>query len=72
MPLFTKALRDCGYLTIDEPFKICLHKGMVCHETYQDSNGQWLYPHEVTKDEISHHIVHKETREKVIVGRSEK
>lgn len=69
---FTKALRDCGYLTIDEPFKNLFTQGMVCHETYQDSNGQWLYPHEVTKDEVSHHIVHKETREKVIVGRSEK
>ena len=22
---------------------------MVCHETYKDKNGNWLYPHEIEK-----------------------
>ena len=46
---FTKALRDCGYLNIDEPFKGLFTQGMVCHETYKDQNGDWLFPTEVEK-----------------------
>lgn len=44
---FTKALRDLGYLSFDEPFKNLLTQGMVCHRTYQDAQGRWLYPQEV-------------------------
>ncbi len=46
---FTKALGKCGYHNISEPFKALLTQGMVCHETYQDSKGNWLYPEEVEK-----------------------
>ncbi len=41
---FTKALGKVGYHDIKEPFKALLTQGMVCHETYQDSKGDWLYP----------------------------
>jgi leucyl-tRNA synthetase len=44
---FTRALRDCGYLSIDEPFKRLLAQGMVCHETYQTLAGEWVAPAEV-------------------------
>ena len=33
---FTRALRECGYLGISEPFKGLFTQGMVCHETYRD------------------------------------
>ncbi|MDX1950180.1 MAG: leucine--tRNA ligase [Rickettsiales bacterium] len=46
---FTKALRKCGYHDVAEPFKALLTQGMVCHETYQDSKGNWLYPEEVER-----------------------
>jgi len=46
---FTKALKQCGYWSISEPFKNLLTQGMVCHETYRDKAGAWLYPHEVEK-----------------------
>ena len=46
---FTKAMRDCGYANIDEPFKNLMTQGMVCHATYKDANGTWLYPEEVEK-----------------------
>lgn len=46
---FTMALRDCGYLGIGEPFKGLFTQGMVCHETYKDLNGKWLFPEEVEK-----------------------
>lgn len=44
---FVKALRDCGYLNFDEPFKALLTQGMVCHRAYQNNQGKWLFPHEV-------------------------
>ncbi len=44
---FTRALKRCGYLTIDEPFAGLFTQGMVCHETYRDSDGRWYYPDEV-------------------------
>jgi leucyl-tRNA synthetase len=46
---FTRALKKCGYHDIDEPFKALMTQGMVCHETYRDSDGNWLYPEEVDK-----------------------
>lgn len=46
---FTKALRRCGYWTLSEPFQNLLTQGMICHETYRDQAGSWLYPHEVDK-----------------------
>lgn len=48
---FTKAMRDCGYLDIDEPFSGLFTQGMVGHETYQDENGKWLFPTEVEKND---------------------
>ena len=44
---FTRALRDCGYLNVDEPFAGLFTQGMVVHETYQDAGGKWLTPGEV-------------------------
>ena len=29
---------------------------MVCHETYKDENGNWLYPHEIEKDNKNNFI----------------
>ncbi|MEI7669638.1 MAG: class I tRNA ligase family protein, partial [Pseudomonadota bacterium] len=46
---FTRALKKCGYLNVDEPFKGLMTQGMVCHETYKDENGNWLYPEEARK-----------------------
>jgi len=43
---FTRALKKCGYLTHKEPFTGLLTQGMICHETYQDSDGNWLLPEE--------------------------
>ncbi len=45
---FTRALRDCGYDVPDEPFAGLFTQGMVTHATFQDTEGKWLYPTEVT------------------------
>ena len=44
---FTRAMRKCGYLGIDEPFAGLFTQGMVVHETYRGGDGQWLAPSEI-------------------------
>ena len=70
---FTKALHDVGLITgIDhnEPFKRLLTQGMVCHQTFKDTAGRWVYPDDVvTKNGSS---VHRITGDAIQVGRSEK
>jgi leucyl-tRNA synthetase len=44
---FTRALKKCGYLDFDEPFKALFTQGMVIHDTFKDKDGKWLYPEEV-------------------------
>lgn len=43
---FTRALTRCGFLNIEEPFKNLLTQGMVCHPTYKNTKGEWIYPEE--------------------------
>jgi leucyl-tRNA synthetase len=44
---FTRAMRKCGYLDLDEPFAGLFTQGMVVHETYRDADGRWLAPSEI-------------------------
>jgi len=44
---FTRAMKRCGYLDVEEPFAGLFTQGMVCHETYRDGDGKWLFPEEV-------------------------
>ncbi len=68
---FTRALETCGYVTIKEPFKGLYTQGMICHETYKNKEGQWLYPEDISKNEQGQWIEIK-TGNPVTVGRSEK
>ena len=36
---FTRAMRKCGHLDLDEPFAGLFTQGMVVHETYRDAAG---------------------------------
>ncbi|MGE0659820.1 MAG: leucine--tRNA ligase, partial [Reyranellaceae bacterium] len=67
---FTRAMRDVGLIGIDEPFAGLFTQGMVCHETYKDQKGLWLFPDEVKKE--GEGFVTVRNGEKVTVGRSEK
>jgi leucyl-tRNA synthetase len=44
---FTRAMRRCGHLALDEPFAGLFTQGMVVHETYRHPHGQWIAPAEV-------------------------
>ncbi|MDC0433013.1 class I tRNA ligase family protein, partial [bacterium] len=67
---FTRALKKCGYLNIEEPFAGLMTQGMVCHETYRDSSG-WLLPEQVSKTEDGQ-FLNIDTNETVTAGRTEK
>src|SRR3546814_15723274 len=68
---FTRALRRCGYLGIDEPFAGLFTQGMVCHDTYRDPDGAWLFPGQVAWDAEGRPIS-AATGAPVAVGRSDK
>ena len=67
---FTRALKHCGYLEVDEPFAGLMTQGMVCHETYRSEAGEWLSPDEVERRSGS--VIEKATGVPAQVGRSEK
>ena len=68
---FTRGLKQLGEVGVSEPFAGLFTQGMVCHETFRDSAGKWLFPEEVEKlaDGSARHL---ETQEPVTLGRSEK
>ncbi|TNK93832.1 leucine--tRNA ligase [Wolbachia endosymbiont of Leptopilina clavipes] len=43
---FCRALTKCGYFDVKEPFSTLITQGMVCHITYKDENGKWLFSEE--------------------------
>ncbi len=45
---FTKAL---NIEKLNEPFKSLFTQGMVCHHTFQTTDGQWVYPDDITENE---------------------
>ena len=68
---FTRALKQCGYLGIEEPFTNLRTQGMVCHETYRDDDGNWIFPEDVRRNPDGT-ITTVETGAPVTAGRSEK
>ena len=43
---------------------------MVCHESYKDQDGNWLYPHEILKTDTNN-VIKKADKSKVKVFPSE-
>ncbi len=68
---FSRALKQCGYLSAEEPFEGLFTQGMVCHETYRNSGGEWLLPGEVVRTKEGD-VVTADGGRPVTVGRSEK
>jgi leucyl-tRNA synthetase len=68
---WTRAMREIGMTGRDEPFEGLFTQGMVLHETYRSTNGQWLLPEEVER--VDGKVVSiADNRAPVEVGRSEK
>ena len=49
---FTRAMKICGHVGLDEPFRGLFTQGMVVHETYKDDGGNWISPAEIRIDDI--------------------
>tara|TARA_B100000029_G_scaffold132543_1_gene126456 strand:+ start:11639 stop:14155 length:2517 start_codon:yes stop_codon:yes gene_type:complete len=60
---FSRALKDCGIINIKEPFKNLLTQGMVCHKTFKNKKGEWIFPEEYDS---------AKNKDEFIVGNSEK
>jgi len=56
---------------IKEPFKGLFTQGMVCHETYKDTNNNWLSPDEIESNDKNKFFKKNKPEEEVIVGASE-
>ena len=63
---FTKAL---GLKNIQEPFESLFTQGMVCHNTYQNEDGIWVYPDDV--DRTKKQFFQISTGQKVYEGQIE-
>jgi leucyl-tRNA synthetase len=46
---FTRAMNRLDLVSVAEPFAGLFTQGMVCHETYRDTEGNWVSPEEVEK-----------------------
>ncbi|MCW9036181.1 MAG: leucine--tRNA ligase [Rhodospirillales bacterium] len=67
---FMRALHKCGYISVKEPFAGLLTQGMICHETYQSEEGDWLFPDQIEETDSGDF---KTTEGKIAIkGRSEK
>ncbi len=65
---FTKSINSIDKsFNFKEPFNNLFTQGMVCHESYKDADGNWLYPEEVEKISKSN-VIKKSNKQKVIVG----
>ena len=60
---FTKALK---VKDLNEPFQSLFTQGMVCHHTYRNIEGQWVYPDDVT--EKGTQLTQTSTGKKVNIG----
>ena len=58
-------------IKVKEPFKGLFTQGMVCHETYKDSDNNWLSPDEVFAKEDGLFYEKKNPEKKVKIGPSE-
>ena len=67
---FMRAMKECGHVEFDEPFAGLFTQGMVCHETYLDEAGNWLYPEEIITDSEGY-LVDEKSGRPAVVGRSE-
>ncbi len=65
---FTKGINSFNKkINISEPFKNLFTQGMVCHESYKDDQGNWLYPDEIEKIN-SQNAIKKSDKSKVTIG----
>ena len=70
----TRALKDEGLLSVEEPFAGLFTQGMVTHEAYKNEAGEWVEPSDVviTADGNARSAKHAKTGAPIIIGDIEK
>jgi len=70
----TRALKDEGLLSVEEPFAGLFTQGMVTHETYRSDSGDWVEPSFVrlTGEGRARAAKHAQTGESLVIGDIEK
>ena len=66
---FSRAITKNTEFEIKEPFKGLFTQGMVCHKTFKNENGEWIFPEDVIEDNGK--FIEKKTNRIVKVGPSE-
>lgn len=72
---FARAMQATGHMTtVDEPFQGLFTQGMVVHETYRDSAGQYVFPADtrIESDGTTRRAVHVDTGAPIEIGPIEK
>ncbi|MCS6760999.1 MAG: leucine--tRNA ligase [Candidatus Devosia symbiotica] len=71
---FTRTMKLTGHVGFDEPFKGLFTQGMVTHETYKSSKGDWVAPVDVAIETFgeSRHAQHLKSGEPISIGSIEK
>ncbi len=65
---FTKGINKFNNkIDLSEPFKNLFTQGMVCHESYKDNKGNWLYPEEIERID-SKTVIKRLDKSKVVIG----
>lgn len=70
----TRALKDEGLLSVEEPFAGLFTQGMVTHEAYKNEAGEWVEPSDVviTTEGSTRTAKHAKTGAPIIIGDIEK
>ncbi len=66
---FTRAITTGTKNEMKEPFKGLFTQGMVCHKTFKNSEGKWIFPEEVFEKDGK--FFEEKTNKEVTVGPSE-
>lgn len=71
---FTRAMKQTGHVAITEPFEGLFTQGMVVHETYSDTEGNWVFPSDVLIEGAgeSRRATHRKTHSPIKIGGIEK
>lgn len=71
---FTRAMKETGHASVEEPFKGLFTQGMVVHETYRKADGSFVSPAEIriALENGERHVTLAATGETIDVGPIEK
>lgn len=70
----TRALKDEGLVSVEEPFAGLFTQGMVTHEAYKNAAGEWVEPSDIriTVEGNTRTAAHATTGEPITIGDIEK